>query len=217
MEDWSDDMRAQYIWRAAQKYWAQWILRSAHIELVVHGRENLTLGTPYVAVANHQSVLDILAVVATVPNGRFVAKKEVLTIPIIRGAARYGGQVIVDRGDHEQAMRSLREGMEVQGKSNLVVFPEGTRTKHGGVGKFKYGAFAIAKERNLPIVPIAICGAYDALKKGPLLDLKVGTQIHVIVGEQIPVDSVARYEVPLLAEYARSSIISMLDDIQTNT
>jgi 1-acyl-sn-glycerol-3-phosphate acyltransferase len=96
--------------------------------------------------------------------------------------------VIVDRGNHEQAMRAIREGMREWPDCNLVFFAEGTRSRDGALGTFKKGAFAIAKEAGLPVVPVAITGTWDALPKGSLLRLKRKSSIQIEFGRPIAVE-----------------------------
>lgn len=209
---WSDRTRSRYIWRVAQKFWAPWILDRAGIDIVVTGLERLT-DDPYVVVVNHSSVLDILATTAILPDCRFVAKIEVLKMPIFGKLARYGGQVIIDRSDKKQSMTALRTNTKSISRGNLLIFPEGTRTSAGSLGIFKYGGFAIAKENNLPILPVAIDGISQVTdQKGNFLHLVPGSRITVAICPSITVSDVARFEVPILAEHARSIIVQKLKE-----
>ncbi|MCP5070050.1 MAG: 1-acyl-sn-glycerol-3-phosphate acyltransferase, partial [bacterium] len=156
--------------------------------------------------ANHQSTLDILVVIPLIDSGRFVAKRQILPYPVIGSAARYGGQIVIDRSDHRQSMRAIRHGIEVWPDSNLIFFAEGTRSRTGRLGEFKRGAFAIAVETGLPILPVAITGAFEALPKGSLLRLRRRPQVHIEFGEEIPPAG----DAPDLAQRTRGVIASMI-------
>jgi 1-acyl-sn-glycerol-3-phosphate acyltransferase len=208
---WSVSQQSRYIWNVAQTRWAPWILDRAKITVIQNGMEHFAKG-PYIVVTNHASVLDILVTVGFFPDCRFVAKKEILNIPIIGQLARYGGQAIIDRSDKAQAMSAMRENIRATSEGNLLVFPEGTRTNTGELGVFKYGAFAIAKENQMPILPIAISGSFQALKKkGNFLYLESGCTIFIDVCRPISVSDVNRFEAPILAELARSIIAEQLN------
>ncbi len=206
-ELWSERTKGRYLWRVARRFWARWILERAEVSIEVEGLDRIDWTRPHVIVANHQSTLDILLVVATLDCGRFVAKKDVLAYPALGPAVGAGGQIVVDRKDHEQAMMAIRRGMELWPESNLVFFAEGTRSRSGSLGEFKKGAFAIAKENTLPIVPLAISGTFDALPKGSLLRLRRRSQVRMEFGEEI----YPHGEVVALADYTREVIDHMLD------
>jgi 1-acyl-sn-glycerol-3-phosphate acyltransferase len=172
------------------------------------GKERVDWTKPHVVVSNHQSTLDIFPLIAYIPSGRFVAKKEILAFPIVGPAARDGAQVIIDRADHDQSMRAIREGMKTWSDCNLIFFAEGTRTLDGRLKPFKRGAFAIAKEMDLPIVPVAITGTFDALPKGSLLRLRRCPRVRVEFGTEITCDA----EVPELTEQTREIIRRMIEE-----
>ncbi len=205
---WSERGRGRYIWKIAQKYWARWILERIEAGVDVEGLDRVDWSRPHIVVSNHQSTLDILLIVATVPFGRFVAKKEILAYPAVGGAARHGGQIIIDRKAHEQAMAAIRTGLEAWSDSNLIFFAEGTRTRTGELNRFKKGAFAMAKEFDLPIVPVAVSGTYDALPKGSLLRLVRQPRFRLEVAEEIRPQP--GEDVPALCDRTRDVIAGMI-------
>ena len=207
---WSEAIRGRYIWRVAHKFWARWILDFAGVEMTIVGYHRIDWNRPYVIVANHQSTIDVLALIAIIENGRFVAKREVLRYPILGVIARYGGQIVIDRSDHVQSMAAIRSGMSSWPRCHIIFFAEGTRTRTGELGKFRRGAFAIAREMRLPIVPVAISGTFEALPKGSLLRLSRRPAVRIEFGEPIPVGAVLKENVPQLAEFVRNQIATML-------
>ena len=210
---WSVSRRGRYIWRVAQQQWARWIIKRAGLAVRTVGYERVDWAQPHIIVVNHQSTIDALMIIALIPNGRLVAKKEILRYPFIGPAARFGGQIIVDRQDHAsgQNMKAIRQGMAEWSRCNLIFFPEGTRTLTGQVGDFRLGAFAIAQELGLPIVPVAISGAFEALPKGSLLRLRQNPAIRVEIGEEIAIDGPRRRDVKRLGYKVRRTIINMME------
>jgi 1-acyl-sn-glycerol-3-phosphate acyltransferase len=187
-ERWSERTRGRYIWRVARRFWARWLVDYMGIRVTVEGGAGMDWSHPHIVVANHQSTLDILLLVSLLPSGRFVAKKEVLRYPVVGAAVRHGGQIVIDRADHAQAMAAIRQGLRAWPDSNLVFFAEGTRTRTGRLQPFKKGAFSIAREMALPILPVAISGTYDALPKGSLLRLGRRPPVRIAFGAEIPPD-----------------------------
>ena len=209
---WKESTLGRYTWQVAQKYWAGWILDRAGIQLRIVGYERVDWSRPHVIVANHASTVDILALVAVVPNGRYVVKRETLRYPVIGAVARYGAQIIIDRSDHAQAMKAIRQGMNEWSTSNLIFFSEGTRTRTGKIGKFKLGAFAIAQEMGLPIVPIAISGTFRVLREGSLLGLEIAKVVQIEFGRALVTQGMIKSDVIELARRVRDQIIQMLGD-----
>ena len=122
----------------------------------VEGKENLADGKPYVITANHQSFFDI-PLMFFIPNNRgfkFVSKIEVRNIPAIGWMLGLRGDIVIRRGTREAATTVMTEGSQhLQAGVSVAIFPEGTRTKDGEVHRFKDGAFRLAQENNVEILP----------------------------------------------------------------
>ncbi len=141
----------------------------------------------YVFMSNHRSQLDVLAVVAALPEFqlRWVAKKELTRVPVFGWALRHTGHIIIDRSDHEQAVASLRAAREQMERGiSVIIFPEGTRAPtDAALLPFKKGGFMLALETGFPIVPIGVRGSRLLLPKGAWrvsagdIDVVVGTPI----------------------------------------
>ena len=128
------------VWVARR--WVAWILRTCGIRADVDGLENVPFDRPCVYMSNHQSVFDIVAVVATLPvSWVFVAKRELTWIPLFGWALALGHQIIVDRRNREASVRSLSRAAErVRAGANVIIFPEGTRSPDASLQEFKSGA-----------------------------------------------------------------------------
>ncbi|MGH7858058.1 MAG: 1-acylglycerol-3-phosphate O-acyltransferase [Candidatus Binatia bacterium] len=135
--------------------------------VVVHDRRKIPpAGTPAVLVANHQSLLDILVLFRLFRHFKWVSKASLFRIPTIGWNMRLNRYVPLVRGDARSidemfriATERLREG------SSIMIFPEGTRSLDGRLQPFKHGAFTLALENRVPIVPIVVSGTSRALPK----------------------------------------------------
>lgn len=137
------------------------------VRVTVHGRENIDRNTSYVFVANHQGAYDIFSIYGFLNhNFRWMMKASLRKIPLVGYACAVSRQVYVDksspsalRATMDRAERLLSNGM------SIVVFPEGARTFNGKMRTFKRGAFALAQEFKLPVVPITIDGAFAVMPR----------------------------------------------------
>lgn len=159
--------RELYDW--VHRSWARVVLAAAGVRVEATGLEHLRPGGAHLLVANHQSLFDIWAMMASLPVSlRFVAKEELSRIPVFGRACRAAGHVFIDRSDRAQGVRAVQEAtarMRREGLS-LVFFPEGTRSPDGRLGRFKRGPFSLAMATGLPLVPVAVEGGLDVLPKG---------------------------------------------------
>lgn len=165
-----------YFWRRrlhracdrAARSWAKAILRAAGVKVRFQGLENLSLESPQIVVANHQSWFDVFSLAAELPvRYRFVAKKELGTIPVFGKAWKSCGHVSVDRGNREAAIEALDQAWrEVhEEKLTMILFPEGTRSPDGRLKAFKKGAFVLAIQGQVPLVPVAVLGSREIMAK----------------------------------------------------
>lgn len=146
----------------------------------------------YVIISNHSSWLDIMANFIAVPVPvRFLAKKELFRVPFMGAAMRAMGMVEIDRERAVSMHDAINEGVrKVASKGDSVmVYPEGTRTRDGAIRPFKRGAFFMAIDNQLPLLPVTISGSYDAWPPGLIAR---GGRIIVEIGEPIPVDGLGR-------------------------
>ena len=152
--------------------WARGILNWNPLwRLAVSGRANIQKGKNYVVVANHQSLLDILAVTAALSlHFKFLAKRELFYIPFMGWAMGLAGYIPVDRSSHESGKKAVfRISDLLKRKLSVLLFPEGTRSLDGKIQAFKMGAFKLARENNVEILPIVIEGTGTALPKKSML------------------------------------------------
>jgi 1-acyl-sn-glycerol-3-phosphate acyltransferase len=161
------DRRGDFGHRCARA-WSWLILKTTGVQVRVEGLERLDPNRSYVFAANHQSIYDIPIVFASLPfQLRIIAKASLGRIPFLGWHLQRTGHVLVDRsrpgaGTVKKMARLVADG------HSLIVFPEGTRSTDGIVGRFKGGSFVIALDAGLPIVPITIVGSRQVMLKGQL-------------------------------------------------
>lgn len=151
--------------RKLPPYWARYNARVSLSKVEVIGRENIDPNQSYIIVANHNSHFDILAVYGWLGiDLRWVIKQELRKVPAIGYACEKLGHVFVDRSTRGSGMRSVSKVKEdIKGGTSIIFFPEGTRSADPELRKFKMGAFNLAKELDLPILPVTINGSGSIL------------------------------------------------------
>jgi len=149
--------------------WVRSVIWASGCPVVVHGRGHIHPGVPQVVAANHISWFDVFALAAVIEEPyHFVAKKELQKIPLFGQALVGAGHIIIDRSDRERAIESLREAGEKVRHSPgaVVIFPEGTRSRDGKLAPFKKGAFMLAAESRVAVVPTAVTGSFEIMRPG---------------------------------------------------
>lgn len=193
--------------------WAKVALWSSGSDAVLHGVENVTPGQPFVLVANHVSWFDIFAIAAKLPvDYHFVAKKELEKIPVFGLAWRAAGHISIDRGNRESAARSLRKaGQQMrEQKSVVVIFAEGTRSRTGRLLPFKKGAFVLAAETGIPIIPTIVTGSYDIMRPDTFI-VRPAT-IHVYFEPPVPAEGAS---VDQLMQRTRAVFVERLEETES--
>ena len=143
-------------------------LALAGIKVRIAGREHIPIGRAAVYCANHQSNVDPPVLFTSIhPRMHIVYKAEINAIPLLARAFQMRGFVPIDRRNKEAAMRSLEAGARsIRDGNSFLIFPEGTRSKTGEMLPFKKGGFLMALKAQAPIVPVAISGGADAMRRG---------------------------------------------------
>jgi len=188
------------------KLWAWLILRTAGVKIEVTGLDNRKPHTPYVFMSNHMSHFDVLSLLSILPpEVRFLAKKELVRIPVFGWALYAMGHIIVDRGNQPEAFRSIDEGAKrVREGVPVLVFAEGTRSPNGTLQAFKKGGFVLAIKAGVDILPISISGSREVLPKG---SLRVNPgKIRVVLSKPIPSSEHTLEKKERLMERVRAAI-----------
>ena len=180
------------------------------VRVRVTGLERLEPGQAYIFTPNHQSFIEVpLFVTYLGRNPAYLAKKEVFKYPIFGLGIRLMGVIPVDRSNSQLAVESARQATEnlKRGKS-YVVYPEGTRSRDGRLLPFKKGAFMMAIDAGVPIVPVTVSGASRIMPKG---QIKVHpSTVQLTVHEPISTEGYSKENLGELIDMTRSKIFSAL-------
>jgi 1-acyl-sn-glycerol-3-phosphate acyltransferase len=174
----------------------------------VKGRENIQKGVSYVIISNHQSYYDIFLIYGWLGiDIKWVMKKELAKIPGIGFGSRKVGHIFLDRSNSRLALESLNDAKKklVNGTS-VVIFPEGTRSKTGEPGQFKKGAFRLALDLQLPILPVTINGTKDILPADSI-NLMPG-RASLTIHPPIEIEAFGEETIKELINHARNIISS---------
>lgn len=149
------------------KWWAQFIIRILLLPVKVEGRENLVNGQSYVFVANHQGAFDIFLIYGFLSrNFKWMMKRQLRQMPFVGKACESAHHIFVDKRGASKIRETYdRARQTLQGGMSLVVFPEGARSFTGHMGVFKRGAFMLADDIELPVVPLTINGSFDIMPR----------------------------------------------------
>lgn len=183
------------------------------VEVETRWHENVDPRGTYVITPNHQSNLDppLVWLAFGTPRHRpaFLLKKELMRVPLFGTGVKNIGMIEVDRSNRERAIKSAAKATEViHGGRSFVVFPEGTRTRTGGVLPFKKGAFHMAVAAGVPVVPVTIDGTFRAMPKGRLALERV--PIRITIHEPIPTAGLREEDIPALIARTHETIASAL-------
>jgi 1-acyl-sn-glycerol-3-phosphate acyltransferase len=147
--------------------WALLLILVTGCKLTIRGRENIPRNSGFCLVGNHNSIFDIVLILAAVgrPIG-FIAKKELAVIPLINFWILLLGGLFIDRKNIRKSIGTINEGIRrIKAGGAMIIFPEGTRSKGRGLLPFKPGSLKLATKSAAPVVPMAITGSYDVLEK----------------------------------------------------
>ena len=143
------------------EHWANLFLAIPPVRITVEGIDNVDPDQRYVVASNHLSMFDIPLLFRVLPiHGRFLSKNEVFRYPVIGRGMRAIGIIEIDRDSSGSSRAAINAGVEVAAERgySLLVFPEGTRSRDGELLPFKRGAFRIAIDTGLPLLPVVIEG-----------------------------------------------------------
>ncbi len=169
-----------------QILWARLFCWLAFVKVTVKGRENIDPRTSYLFVANHQGAYDIFTIYGYLGhNFRWMMKQSLRKIPFVGFACAASRQIFVDNSSVAGVKRTMREAESLlEGGMSLVVFPEGARTWNGKMRPFKKGAYKLAMEFNLPVVPLTIDGAFSVMPRFK----KIPRPGHIILTIHKPIE-----------------------------
>ena len=193
--------------------WARLLLRAAGAQVVLENPERIDPDRPQILVANHVSWFDVLALAGHIPGKyRFVAKKELANVPFFGPAWRACGHISIDRKDINSAIQSLAEARRKLEEEcpTVVLFPEGTRSRNGELRTFKKGAFVLAIQTGVEVIPTALVGTREVMPAGGW-GIRRGRTIRVRFGEPLSVEGMKMEDRDALTRRARAAVAALLD------
>ncbi len=195
---------------AMPRLWAPGLLRPCGIRVEVSGLGNVDLSRPHFFAANHQSAVDIPALVSALPAPLiFIVKDELRRVPLLGWALRAMGMIFVPRDQRRRSLRNLELcRRRVADGMSVMIFPEGTRSRDGRLGPFRSGGFLAAIDAGVPLVPIALDGPGRILPADSL-HLRPGP-IRVAVGRPIMTAGLGHGDRRALAREVRERVVDLL-------
>jgi 1-acyl-sn-glycerol-3-phosphate acyltransferase len=191
------------------RFWAWIILKVTAVHIVVRGADKMDRSISYMIISNHQSHFDGPALAWGLGGLQFrwIAKKELLAIPIFGHCLNSSRNIFIDRTNRESANASIQEGISMlPDGAGVMCFAEGTRSDTGHVGPFKAGGFAAALQNEMPLLPITINGSRHVLPKGSLL-FRRGI-IEMVIGDPIETAGKSLHDLDELIKITRHVILS---------
>ena len=180
----------------------------------VEGLEHIDPKKSYVITINHQSMADIISLYFLPLNFRWVSKEEVFRIPYIGPLLIAHGDIPIQRGRARESMaKVVNDGkMWISRGASIAIFPEGTRSKTGEIQRFKQGAFALAKEAGVEILPVVMDGTATVLKKNKLFNWRNVLTVKVL--PPISAERVASTDTMELANEVHDMMVEALAEIR---
>ncbi len=194
------------------KFWARIHLMTSGIKVSVTGLENIT-SPPYIFMCNHQSALDIFSLFVALPvQFKWVAKRELFFIPFLGWAMKRAGYISLDRKHPREALKAMDDAAKkIRGGMNILIFPEGTRSKDGILLPFKKGVFAFVVRAQVPVVPVGISGSSRLQPKGSFIPNKKGV-IYIRIGKPIDTAQGSRSAKTEIMMTVRQAIEGLMTD-----
>jgi 1-acyl-sn-glycerol-3-phosphate acyltransferase len=192
------------------RLWARMYLAVAGIKVRVEGLDGI-MSPPYVFICNHQSALDIYALLAWLPvSFKWIAKRQLFAIPVIGWTMRKAGYISIDRENAREALRAIEEASRrIREGTNIIIFPEGTRSADGKLLPFKKGGFTLALRAMVPIVPVGIHGSSTLQPKGSSLPRKKGV-IYIEIGDPMVLEGLDRSQKTRVMDDVRANIEALM-------
>ena len=203
------------------RYAAGWVFRRQAVAIQflnplwrfkTHGDHPKDMRRPYVVVANHESFVDMLLISHLPWEMKWLSKSEFFKIPFIGWQMALAGDVKLVRGDAKSVVTAMKDCADrLDQRVSVMIFPEGTRSKTGEMGEFKDGAFRLAVDKQVPILPLVVHGTGTALRKH---DWRFGvSNADVFVLDPIETAGLTRADVPELRDRVRGLIGAKLAEI----
>jgi 1-acyl-sn-glycerol-3-phosphate acyltransferase len=188
------------------KLWGKVALLANRVKVRVEGMGHLNGKGPYIFMSNHQGSYDIFALLGHLPyQFKWLAKKELFSIPFFGWTMAAVGYISIDRGGTRDTVEAMNEAAQkIRDGMSVVIFPEGSRSPDGSIQPFKKGGFTLAIKSKVPIVPVAISGSWAIMPKDKLT--VVSGEIRILVAHPIETENSALKDREVLMKKVRETI-----------
>ena len=196
------------------RIWAKVVLRVLLLPIHVEGREHLQPRQSYVFVANHQGPVDIFLIYGYLGrNFKWMMKKALRKMPLVGVACEKARHIFVDKSGPKAIKETIDKARAtLQNGTSLVVFPEGSRTFTGHMGLFRKGAFQLADDLQLPVVPVTIDGSFDVLTRMAGFNFVHWHPLRLVIHEPIPPVGEGKEDIKHTMEEAYRVIMNSLPE-----
>jgi len=197
------------------RLWSRMIVAVCGIDITVEGLERLRPGQSYVLISNHLSNFDIWCTLATMPfTVRFVAKQELLRLPVFGQALAMSDHIVINRQRPEAAIARInRAAARTPQGIGILFYAEGTRSRDGSIGEFKKGGVGLALRAQLPVVPMTISGTRKFLPRGCAV-IRPGGRVRIVLGQPIPTADLTLDDRDALNQRVRELVLqSYIEDL----
>ncbi|MCC5864357.1 MAG: 1-acyl-sn-glycerol-3-phosphate acyltransferase [Wenzhouxiangella sp.] len=194
--------------------WGRVLTLFAPVRVQIEGDEGLDRSRSYVLVANHQSQFDIPVIYGHCGlDLRWVMKAELRKVPFIAQGCRAIGHIFVDRGDPDQARAAVNAAVaRLKPGTGILFFPEGTRSRSGQLLSFKKGAFRVAIDQQLPVLPVTVIGTRDVMPADSLR-ISPGT-VRLHIHPPIETRGMTTEDLKMLSDRVREQIARPLKELE---
>lgn len=196
------------------KLWSRLVCRVLLLPISVEGREHIDHHQSYVFVANHQGPMDIFLIYGYLGrNFKWMMKKSLRKMPLVGFACERARHIFVDKSGPKKIKETIENARAtLQGGTSLVVFPEGSRSFTGHMGFFRKGAFQLADDLQLPVVPVTIDGSFDVLTRMAGVSFVHRHRMRLVIHEPIFPTSHSPEDVKQTMEQAYNVIMADLPE-----
>ncbi len=180
----------------------------------IDGVENIDKNKAYVMVMNHNSGFDIFAAYKIPLNFRWVSKREVFRVPFMGPLLTIHGDIPIERGNAAEAMAKVLSlgKLWLSRGATVAIFPEGTRSKTGQINRFKGGAFNLAKEAGVEILPVVMTGTNEYLKKNYMVNWR--NRVGIRVMKPVSVEQIQSMDVKELSQMVHDDMVKALAELR---
>ncbi len=204
------------------RYWPGWLFRKLCVvhnwfnplwRFKVSGLKVTDPRHPYVVLSNHESFVDMLLISHLPFEMKWLSKESIFKIPLVGWLMAMAGDIRLIRGNKQSIVSAMRGCSDrLDKRVSVMLFPEGTRTRDGELGEFKDGAFRLAVDHQLPILPLVLNGTFEALQAGSWKMNVTDAEVRVL--EPIPTEGLTKADVPELRERVRAIIAAELESMR---